>query len=101
MEDVGIFYGCLVYHTAILVFLWPFGIFLLFGIFFLFWNILPRKICQPWFLVNARSELCNFCAVQTSEPPFRLFYNWQQDFFVHPDEKFKVQMLVKKDVLSH
>jgi hypothetical protein len=49
IEDIGIFYGCLVHLTAILVFLWPFGIF--FGHLVCFsqrWYFLPRKIWQPW-----------------------------------------------------
>jgi hypothetical protein len=46
MEDVGIFYGQLVYFTAIL---WQFGI--LHGHLVYFsptWYVVPRKIWQPW-----------------------------------------------------
>jgi hypothetical protein len=50
MEDVNvlygpllyIFYGYLVYFVAIGYILW------LFGIFFPFWNVAPRKIWQPY-----------------------------------------------------
>jgi hypothetical protein len=34
MEDVGIFYGRLVYFMAIWYILWPFGIFKIFGMLF-------------------------------------------------------------------
>jgi hypothetical protein len=50
MEDVGIlhicpfglFYGYFAYFVAIWYILW------LFGIFFSFWYVVPRKIWQPW-----------------------------------------------------
>jgi hypothetical protein len=38
MEDVGIFYGHLIYFLAIWYIVWLFG---------LFWYIVPRKIWQP------------------------------------------------------
>jgi hypothetical protein len=38
MKDVGIFYGHLMYFTAIWYILWQFGIFL---------PVAPRKIWQP------------------------------------------------------
>jgi hypothetical protein len=41
MEDVGIFYGHLVYFVVILYILW------LFGIFLPFWYVVPRKVWQP------------------------------------------------------
>jgi hypothetical protein len=41
-EDVGIFYGHLVYFAAIWYILQPFGI------FFPFWLVAPRKIWQSW-----------------------------------------------------
>jgi hypothetical protein len=44
MEDVGIFYGHLVYFTVIWYILWYFGI------FFPFWYVAPRKIWHPWHL---------------------------------------------------
>jgi hypothetical protein len=43
-KDVGIFYGHLVYFTAISYMLWQFGIFSgHFGIFFHFWYVVPKK----------------------------------------------------------
>jgi hypothetical protein len=49
MEDVGLFYGHLVYFTAIwytyIVAIWY--ILWLFGIFTPFWYAVPRKIWQP------------------------------------------------------
>jgi hypothetical protein len=46
IDDVGIFYGHLVYVGI----LWPFGIFCgYFVYFFTFWYFVPRKIWQPWF----------------------------------------------------
>jgi hypothetical protein len=42
MEVVGLFDGDLVYFTNIWYILW------LFGIFFPFWYVVPRKIWQPW-----------------------------------------------------
>jgi hypothetical protein len=48
MEDVGIFYGRLVYFTSIWIpILWPFGILYLIHCF-PFWYVVPRKIWQPW-----------------------------------------------------
>jgi hypothetical protein len=48
MEDVGIFYGHLVYSTAIWSILRPFGIFYCYLEYFsLFWYVVPRKIWQP------------------------------------------------------
>jgi hypothetical protein len=56
LPPLGIFCSHLVYFTAIWHILPPFGIFCahlvyicrLFGIFFLFWYVLQRKIWQPW-----------------------------------------------------
>jgi hypothetical protein len=48
----GIFYGHLVYFVAI----WC--ILLLFGIFFPFWYVVPRKIWQPW-LASRKPNLVN------------------------------------------
>jgi hypothetical protein len=49
MEDVGIFYGHLVYFTAIWYISWPFGVFYFYLVYFsLFWYVVPRKIWQPW-----------------------------------------------------
>jgi hypothetical protein len=49
MEDVGLFYGLLVYFTAIWSILWPFCIFVPYLVnFFPFWYAIPRKIWQPW-----------------------------------------------------
>jgi hypothetical protein len=45
IEDVRIFYGRLIYFTAIWHILWPFGII---GIYSCFWYVVPRKIWQPW-----------------------------------------------------
>jgi hypothetical protein len=48
MEDVGIFYGHLVYFTVIWYTLWPFGIFYGYLVhLFPFWYVAPRKIWQP------------------------------------------------------
>jgi hypothetical protein len=49
MEDVGLFYGQLVYFTALSYILWSFG--LIYGnlvYFSSFWYIVPMKIWQPW-----------------------------------------------------
>jgi hypothetical protein len=55
MNDVGKFYGHMVYFSDILYILWPFGIFCgHFSIFFLFWFAVPRKI---WQLCFQRSPL--------------------------------------------
>jgi hypothetical protein len=44
MKDAGIFYGHLVYVTAISYILWPFGIFCgHFGVILQFWFVVPRK----------------------------------------------------------
>jgi hypothetical protein len=49
MEDVGIFYGHLVYFAVIWFILGLFGIFYSYLIYFsLFWYIVPRKIWLPW-----------------------------------------------------
>jgi hypothetical protein len=60
IEDVGLFYGHLVYIVAILVsfmvilyILWPFGN------FFPFWHFVPRKIWQPRFKVCCRGDKCS------------------------------------------
>jgi hypothetical protein len=48
MEDVGTFYGLLVYFTAMWYILWPFGIFIGPLVYiFPFWYVVPRKIWQP------------------------------------------------------
>jgi hypothetical protein len=49
MEHVNILYSHLVYFTAIVNILYPFGIFhgYLVYIFFQFWYVVPRKIWQP------------------------------------------------------
>jgi hypothetical protein len=52
IKDVGIFFGHLVYTTAILYILWSFCIF--YGYFFPFWYFLPRKIWQPWQCVSQK-----------------------------------------------
>jgi hypothetical protein len=44
MEDVGIFYGHLVYYTSIWHILWPFG---MFGIFFRFGMLYQEKSGNP------------------------------------------------------
>jgi hypothetical protein len=50
MENVGIFYGRLVYLVAVWYSLWPFGIvygrLLYFPVFVCY--VGPRKIWQPW-----------------------------------------------------
>jgi hypothetical protein len=51
MEDVGLFYGRLVYFTSIWFILWPCGI--VYGNYrdiyiYPFWYVVPRKIRQPW-----------------------------------------------------
>jgi hypothetical protein len=46
LEDVGIFRGHFVYFTAKWYILWSFGI------YFLFWYDVPRKIWQPWSMYN-------------------------------------------------
>jgi hypothetical protein len=49
-DDVGIFYGHLVYFAAIWYTLCTFGIFSGYWVYFPpFWYIVPRKIWQPWF----------------------------------------------------
>jgi ABC-type spermidine/putrescine transport system permease subunit II len=49
IENLGIFYGLLVYFTAIGNILWPFGIFCGHLVYFFpFWYFVPRKIWQPW-----------------------------------------------------
>jgi hypothetical protein len=45
MEDVAMFYGRLVYFTAIWYFVWPFNGHFVY--FFPFWYIVPIKIWQP------------------------------------------------------
>jgi hypothetical protein len=48
MEGVGIFYGHLVYFTAIWYILWPFGIFVGSLVYFLLlWYVAAGKIWQP------------------------------------------------------
>jgi hypothetical protein len=48
IENLGIFYEHLVYFTAILTILWPFGIFCGHLVNFSpFWYVVPRKIWQP------------------------------------------------------
>jgi hypothetical protein len=60
MEHVGIFYGYLVYFVFIWYILW------LFGIFFPFWYVVPRKIWQPWYEEGASSATFNgFLALPT------------------------------------
>jgi hypothetical protein len=50
MEDVGMFYGHLVYFTLIWSILWSFGICLGYLVYFsTFWYVVPRKIWQPCF----------------------------------------------------
>jgi hypothetical protein len=59
MEVVSVFYGHLVFCTAIwYVYFWPFHTYNLwsFGIFFTFWYVLPRKIWQPW--LEEKTSLC-------------------------------------------
>jgi hypothetical protein len=49
MEDVGVFYGHLVYLTAIWYTLWTCGIFCGNLVYFSpFWYVVLRKIWQPW-----------------------------------------------------
>jgi hypothetical protein len=49
MENVGIFYGHLVYFAGIWQILLPFGkVCCHLVYFFPFWYVLPRKIWQPW-----------------------------------------------------
>jgi hypothetical protein len=49
MEDVGIFHGNLVCLVDSGYILWSFWYTLSsVGISFTFWNVLPRKIWQPW-----------------------------------------------------
>jgi hypothetical protein len=51
-KDFAKIYCHLVYYSAILNILWPFGIIYgYFGIFFPFWYVAPRKIWQPWVTV--------------------------------------------------
>jgi hypothetical protein len=63
MEDVGIFYGHLVYFKAICYTLWKFGMFCGTLVnFSTFWYVVPRKLWQPCsgdqrFLFIARDEL--------------------------------------------
>jgi hypothetical protein len=57
VEDVGLFYGRLVYLTDTWYFLWPFGKFYgHFGIFFPFWYVVARKIWQPCFWMQSNTE---------------------------------------------
>jgi hypothetical protein len=44
MEYFDIYYGDLVYIMAIGYILWPFSIFSLFGIFLLYWYIVPKNL---------------------------------------------------------
>jgi hypothetical protein len=55
MENLGIFYGHLVYFTAIENILCPFGIFC--GNFSPVWNFGQRKIWQPWPRLEGKSLL--------------------------------------------
>jgi ABC-type spermidine/putrescine transport system permease subunit II len=49
MEDVGMFYGHLVYFTAIWYILGPLGTFYGYLVYFFpFWYVVVRKIWQPW-----------------------------------------------------
>jgi hypothetical protein len=59
MEDVGIFYGLLVYFTAIWYILWPFGILVGYWVYFLpFGYVVARKIWQPW-LSSPKISTCS------------------------------------------
>jgi hypothetical protein len=46
MKDDGKFYGHSLYLTVILYILWSFKVILAY--FFLFLNVAPRQIWQPW-----------------------------------------------------
>jgi hypothetical protein len=53
MEDVGTFYGHLVYLCILLMYswynLWPFAIYsMVIWSIFPFWYVVPRTIWQPW-----------------------------------------------------
>jgi hypothetical protein len=74
MEEVGLFYGHLVYFTVIWYISRPFGIFYghlvyftaiwyilsSFGRLIPFWYVLPRKIWQPW-VITRYSFFAIFC----------------------------------------
>jgi hypothetical protein len=48
VENVGMFYGYLIYLKAIWLISWAFGIFCGHLVYFsLFWYVVPRKIWQP------------------------------------------------------
>jgi hypothetical protein len=54
--DIDIFYGHLVYFTAIWYTLWTFGIFCGNFVYFTpFWYVVPRKIWQPCFRLPLQS----------------------------------------------
>jgi ABC-type long-subunit fatty acid transport system fused permease/ATPase subunit len=47
------------WNRTLLYILWPFGVFCVylvytFGIFFLFWYVVPRKIWQRWSLIEKK-----------------------------------------------
>jgi hypothetical protein len=96
MEDVGIFYGHLVYYTSIWSTLLSLGIFYSYLVhFFTFWYVEPRKIWQPWLIATVQIAIpttCDHCAtaVLISMPEcehlrHREFSpSWQIRFFVAP-----------------
>jgi hypothetical protein len=54
VEDIGIFYGSLVYFAAVWYILCPFGIFCGgLAYFFLLWYVAPCKICNPTWEANS------------------------------------------------
>jgi hypothetical protein len=65
MEDVCAFYGRLVYFTAILYILWPFGI---------FWYVVPRKIWQPCSRLGSHNSLLGVEAVLRDVQLFQTFF---------------------------
>jgi hypothetical protein len=55
MKDDVKFYGHLVYFSAILYILWPFGMFCgHIGVFFPFWYVVSRNIWQPCFMAGIK-----------------------------------------------
>jgi hypothetical protein len=61
MEVIGLFYGHLVYFTAIWYILWPLGLcYYYLAHFSKFWIVFPRKIWQPCRRGRPRCHSCGF-----------------------------------------
>jgi hypothetical protein len=75
MENVGIFYGNLVYFTAIWSILWPFGEFHGRLVYFSrFWYVAPRKIWQPWSPLPRRNFLRELLKPPQTFKHWKLFF---------------------------